>query len=64
MLCAAQDLSLQMVQPLLQTCFPHRRTAPDLMPLVADASTRRYFRLQWPGGADVLRTCILMCCEP
>lgn len=61
----AHDVSMQTVRPLLQEWFPHRTDTPLLVPLAADASTRRYFRLQWPkSGGGVSQTSILMCCDP
>jgi N-acetylmuramate 1-kinase len=61
---ADQGLSIDTVQPLLQEWFPQSCRAPTLTPLVADASTRRYFRIEWPEPVRAPRTCILMSCEP
>ena len=61
---AAQHVSMQTVHPLLRECFPQARGVPGLVPLVADASTRRYFRIHWPEPTSVPLTCILMCCDP
>jgi N-acetylmuramate 1-kinase len=59
-----QDLLVKTVQPLLQECFSQPRGTPVLTPLAADASTRRYFRVQWLEPVSVPHRCILMCCEP
>ena len=44
--------------------FPGADT-PTVIPLAADASTRRYFRAQWhAAGNRSLDSCIIMDCEP
>lgn len=58
-------LSSAAVQPYLQEWFPHASSTPTLRPLVADASTRRYFRLAWPTThPQTPASCVLMLCEP
>lgn len=53
------------MQPLLQGCFPQARGVPAIVPLAADASTRRYFRMQWQEPVSGLpASCVLMVCEP
>lgn len=58
-------LTVQAVQPLLQECFPRARGTPHLLPLAADASTRRYVRVVWDAPAAGRPTsCVLMVCDP
>ena len=59
------SLTLQDIQPLLDTLFPPAPEFPTMTPLAADASTRRYFRVRW--RAAVLSrpaSCIMMWCTP
>jgi len=56
---------MQTLQPILQRWFPHAQGIADIQPLVADASTRRYFRMQWSlSNPSVPSTYILMACDP
>lgn len=62
---ANDALTVQTVQPFLQAWFPGVGSAPRLQPLAADASTRRYFRVQWPEPvAGQPESCVLMVCDP
>lgn len=60
-----QPVPMQVLHPILQAWFPYAPCMPSLQPLAADASSRRYFRLQW--SASELPACptyILMLCDP
>lgn len=58
-------LSMDAVQPLLQQLFPKAAPVPRIVPLAADASTRRYFRIHWGEPAvGCPTTCVMMVCEP
>lgn len=60
-----QPVTIEIIQPLLREWFPHTKGRPDLQPLAADASTRRYFRLQWSSSeSPASDTYILMACDP
>jgi aminoglycoside/choline kinase family phosphotransferase len=62
---SATGLTVEVVQPFLQEWFPQARGFPSLLPLAADASTRRYFRLTWPEpAAGMPASCVLMACDP
>jgi aminoglycoside/choline kinase family phosphotransferase len=58
-------LTAHTVRPWLATIFPGSRDAPIMMPLAADASTRRYWRARW-GTANSRRpaSCVIMLGEP
>lgn len=58
-------MTLQTVQPLLRQCFPRAAGVPHLVPLAADASTRRYFRIRWATpAAGYPASCVVMVCAP
>lgn len=58
-------VTMQTLQAILKRCFPHAQGIADIQPLVADASTRRYFRAQWSlPNSSLPATCILMACDP
>ena len=58
-------LTVDAVQPLLQQLFPKVVRGPRIVPLAADASTRRYFRVHWDApAADHPASCVMMVCEP
>jgi aminoglycoside/choline kinase family phosphotransferase len=58
-------LQVETVQPWLATLFPHTQARLTVTPLVADASTRRYYRAQWGEAHRAYPTsCIVMVCEP
>ena len=58
-------LTVDAVQPLLQQLFPKAAHIPRMAPLVADASTRRYFRIRWDvPAAGYPASCVMMVCEP
>ncbi len=62
---AQATLAVEQVQPWLATLFPDVETGLDVVPLAADASTRRYFRAQWrsqKAGQTVSR--VIMVCDP
>jgi aminoglycoside/choline kinase family phosphotransferase len=58
-------LTVQTVRPWLEAIFPGGRDVPTITPLVADASTRRYWRVRL-GTARHSRpvSCIMMLGEP
>jgi aminoglycoside/choline kinase family phosphotransferase len=59
------SLTVELVQPLLQTWFLPVRGRLSVQPLAADASTRRYFRLAWSEPtANMPASCVLMVCDP
>ncbi len=58
-------VTAQTVQPILHRWFPQAQGALHVQPLAADASTRRYFRVQWSNSApDFPPTYVLMACDP
>jgi aminoglycoside/choline kinase family phosphotransferase len=57
--------TMEDVQPWLATMFPDVEAGLVIVPLAADASTRRYFRAQWRSvGTDKVVSRILMVCDP
>jgi aminoglycoside/choline kinase family phosphotransferase len=58
-------LTRAQVQPWLATLFPDAQAGLSVLPLTADASTRRYFRVQWrlPEAEKVVSR-IMMVCDP
>ncbi len=53
------------VQTWLQELFPHARGRVRLMPLAADASTRRYLRAAWDmGPPESPASVVIMVCDP
>jgi N-acetylmuramate 1-kinase len=57
-------LTVDAVQPLLQQLFPKAAHVPHIVPLTADASTRRYFRIHWDEpAASCPASCVMMVCE-
>jgi aminoglycoside/choline kinase family phosphotransferase len=61
---ADRTLTLQTVQPLLREWFPRARGVPRLLPLAADASTRRDFRVWWHDPtAGLPASYVLMLCD-
>lgn len=62
---ANSPFAIQTVQSLLQEWFPQAQGSPYLLPLAADASTRRYFRVHWSAPVVGLpASSVLMVCEP
>lgn len=62
---ADTTLTIPTVQALLQQLFPNAAGLPRMAPLAADASTRRYFRIQWEApAAGCPASCVMMVCEP
>jgi aminoglycoside/choline kinase family phosphotransferase len=60
-----QVVTIETMQAIFQAWFPHAQCLPNLQPLAADASSRRYFRLQWPlSDPSSSDTYILMLCDP
>ncbi len=58
-------LTGEQVQPWLATLFPGVEAGLSVVPLTADASTRRYFRAQWRlSGADPGVSRVIMACDP
>jgi len=58
-------VSMTLVQPFVQQLFPAMTSPPQITPLAADASTRRYFRLHWDTVvAGCPASCVLMVCDP
>ena len=58
-------LTVPTVQPLLHQLFPTAAGLPRIVPLAADASTRRYFRIHWDAPtAGCPASCVMMVCEP
>lgn len=58
-------LTREQVQPWLAELFPDAATGLSVLPLAADASTRRYFRVQWrPPGAAHMTSRVMMVCDP
>jgi len=53
------------MQTLLAGLFPRAQSLPGITPLPADASTRRYFRVQWPAASAMHpASCVMMVCTP
>lgn len=53
------------MQTLLASLFPTAQGVPEITPLAADASTRRYFRAQWSAAsARHPASCVMMVCTP
>ena len=61
----ATILQVETVQPWLATLFPPTKAHLVVAPLVADASTRRYYRARWDGARQAHpASCIVAVCEP
>jgi len=57
-------LTVDAVQSLLQQLFPKAAHVPRIVPLTADASTRRYFRIHWDEpAAGCPASCVMMVYE-
>ncbi|WP_089719460.1 aminoglycoside phosphotransferase family protein [Candidatus Entotheonella palauensis] len=58
-------LTMEQVEPWLSTLFPEAQATLSVSPLTADASTRRYFRVQWrPSGTGRAISRVIMVCDP
>ena len=59
------ELTAEQLQPWLATIHPAAENRLNVVPLAADASTRRYFRAQWRAPeAESLVSRVIMVCDP